>query len=97
MATTSSAPPLSNPRVRARLSFTVPQGQNPVVTRDRVFENLSIADAGTETTVVTTFTGTNNNLLGELGSILGSYSLPGSQTPAARSNGINLKPLSFAR
>ncbi len=76
-----------------KIVFTVPQGQNPVVTRDRVFDNLTIADAGTETTVVTTFTGTNDsNLLGEIGSILGNYSLPSSQASTATSNGINLKP-----
>jgi hypothetical protein len=75
-----------------KIVFTVPRGQNPVVTRDRVFDNLTIADAGTETTVVTTFTGTNDNdLLGELGNIIGNWPI-GQQAPTATSNGINLKP-----
>jgi len=75
-----------------KIVFTVPRGQNPVVTRDRVFDNLTIADSGTETTVVTTFTGTDNNdLLGELGSIIGNLPI-GSNSPTPTSNGINLKP-----
>lgn len=75
-----------------KIVFTVPRGQNPVVTRDRVFDNLTIADAGTETTVVTTFTGNDSNdLLSELGSILGNLPL-GSPAPTPASNGINLKP-----
>ncbi|MEM8502953.1 MAG: COP23 domain-containing protein [Cyanobacteria bacterium P01_D01_bin.1] len=75
-----------------KIVFTVPRGQNPVITRDRVFDNLTIADAGTETTVVTTFTGTeNNDLLSELGSIIGDFPI-GSQSPNPTSNGINLKP-----
>lgn len=75
-----------------KIVFTVPRGQNPVITRDRVFDNLTIADAGTETTVVTTFTGTeDNDLLSELGSIIGNFPI-GSQSPSPTSDGINLKP-----
>ncbi|EDX85721.1 hypothetical protein S7335_3424 [Synechococcus sp. PCC 7335] len=82
---------------QCKIVFTVPRGQNPVVTRDRVFDNLSVADAGSETTVVTTFTGNNNNdILGEIGSIIGNF--PTGDAPSSvpdstsTSNGINLKP-----
>ncbi|MBE9061762.1 hypothetical protein IQ256_12360 [cf. Phormidesmis sp. LEGE 11477] len=79
---------------QCKIVFTVPRGQNPVVTRDRVFDNLTVADSGTETTVVTTFTGTDNNdLLGEIGSIVGNFPAGGSpSTASASSSGINLKP-----
>ena len=81
---------------QCKIVFTVPVGQNPVVTRDRVFENLTIADSGTETTVVTTFTGSDNNILGEIDSIIGDFPTAGAPSSASdtlpASNGINLKP-----
>ncbi|MBE9077459.1 hypothetical protein IQ241_09135 [Romeria aff. gracilis LEGE 07310] len=74
-----------------QIVFTVPQGQNPVVTRDRVFENLTLADSGTDTTSVNTFTGNGSELLSQIGQVLGGLPLPGNR-PQSRSNGINLKP-----
>ena len=77
---------------QCKIVFTVPPGQNPVVTRDRVFENLALADAGNNTTVVNTFTGNgNNDILGQIGEAL---NLPIGNASANRpsSNGINLKP-----
>ncbi|WP_121970998.1 COP23 domain-containing protein [Leptolyngbya sp. BC1307] len=71
---------------QCQIVFTVPPGQNPVVTRDRVFENLAQADAGSDTTVVNTFTGNGSNILGQLGEIL---NFPSSGTSA---DAINLKP-----
>ncbi len=72
-----------------KIVFTVPLGQNPVATRDRVFENLTLADAGNNTNIVNTFTGSSNsNILGQISEAL---NLP---IPARRStnDGINLKP-----
>lgn len=39
-----------------RIVFTVPRGQDPITTRDRVFENLAQANQGQQTRGVTTFT-----------------------------------------
>lgn len=47
-----------------RIVFTVPQGQNPITTRDRVFENLASANQGQQTQGVNTFT--NNTSLRDL-------------------------------
>ncbi|MEM8613358.1 MAG: COP23 domain-containing protein [Cyanobacteria bacterium P01_H01_bin.105] len=83
-----------------RIVFTVPVGQDPVATRDAVFSNITLADAGTDTNAVNTFMGStrlpetdflgagtlDNEILGTVGSILGSRS---TQRPA---NGIYLKP-----
>lgn len=71
-----------------RIVFTVPSGQDPVATRDRVFDNLVLADQGQTTQGVNTFA-EGNNLLDEIGNILG---LPGGNTSTLRSGGINLQP-----
>lgn len=70
-----------------RIVFTVPPGQDPEITRDRVFNNLALADQGTSTDGVTTFTG-DGTVLDDLNDVLG---LPtGSNN--RRSETINLKP-----
>jgi hypothetical protein len=81
-----------------RIVLTVPQGQDPLATRDRVFENLTIADSGQQTQGVNTFAGSGQDrLLGQLGSLLNinSSTLGGRSvmTTTSRSNaGINLRP-----
>lgn len=90
-ATTEQIPGL------CKIVFTVPPGQDPTLTRDLVFENLTLADGGTDTTIVNTYTGHgNNNILsdiglGQVGQILGGIGSSSSRG-ASRSNGINLKP-----
>lgn len=42
-----------------RLVFTVPPGQDPITTRNRVFQNVVVADRGEQTQAVNTYT--NNN------------------------------------
>ncbi|MGF1514016.1 MAG: COP23 domain-containing protein [Elainellaceae cyanobacterium] len=79
-----------------RIVFTVPQGQDPLQTRDRVFENLAIANQGQETTAVNTYTSGNDGILRQIGRELG-LDLPGgrsgSAAPSARpSAAINLRP-----
>lgn len=83
-----------------RIVFTVPPGQDPVATRDAVFSNITLADAGTNTNAVNTFVGTNqfpatdllgigglnHELLETVGDILGERSVQ----PSSR--GIDLKP-----
>lgn len=71
-----------------QIVFTVPQGQDPVATRDQVFENLALADDGQSTEGVTTFTGEGGSILDQIGGVLNPGGLGGSQF----SNGINLKP-----
>jgi len=65
-----------------RIVFTVPRDQDPIRTRDRVFDNLASANQGQATRGVTTFSG--NSDLGELFGINGS--------DQSSSKGINLKP-----
>jgi hypothetical protein len=90
-----------------RIVLTVPNGQDPIATRDKVFGNLTSADSGQQTTAVNTYQGrdrTLNNITGNLGlggvdlsninGILGS--VLSSNRPAARSNvrgdNLYLKP-----
>lgn len=76
---------------QCKIVFTVPPGQNPVVTRDRVFENLALADAGNDTTVVNTFTGNgSNDILGQISEAI-NFPLGRTANPST-STGINLKP-----
>ena len=64
---------------KCRIVFTVPPGQDPLTTRNSVFQNLTVADAGTMTQGVNTYAGNGNvnttDSLVNLGlSILGSSS-----------------------
>jgi len=43
-----------------RIVFTVPRGQDPIATRDRVFDNLADANQGIQTQGVNTFTSNSN-------------------------------------
>ena len=83
-----------------RIVFTVPVGQDPVATRDAVFSNITLADAGSDTNAVNTFVGgtrlpdtdllgsgsLNDEIFGAVSNILGNRS---TRQP---SNGIYLKP-----
>jgi len=70
-----------------RIVFTVPQGQDPVVTRDRVFDNLVLADQGQTTEGVNTFV-ESGSILDDLNDVLG---IP-SRRNTARNGNINLQP-----
>ncbi len=72
-----------------RIVFTVPPGQDPIATRDSVFQNLTVADSGQTTQGVYTYRGGGtdqvlNDLL-NLGRSSRGASLRGSQN-------INLRP-----
>jgi hypothetical protein len=84
-ATTSSNP-------SCRIVFTVPPGQDPIATRDRVFENLAVADAGQGTAGVSTYAGGDDvgSLLNQIGGAL-DLNLP-SLSGRRRSEGIDLRP-----
>jgi Circadian oscillating protein COP23 len=79
-----------------RIVLTVPQGQDPVAIRDRVFQNLTIADSGQQTQGVVTFAegGKANGILGQLGQVLGIGGNSGltSTKPLMRSGDIDLRP-----
>lgn len=74
-----------------RIVLTVPEGQDPIATRDRVFQNLTIADAGQRTQAVNTFTGNDDNLLNQLGQAL-NLPLPNLGRNQAAAGAINLRP-----
>ncbi len=72
-----------------RIVLTVPQGQDPVGTRDRIFNNLASADDGQAIQGVNTLAGQRgNDLLGGIGNMLG---LPGIGN-APRNRNLNLRP-----
>ncbi|HBB33343.1 MAG TPA: hypothetical protein DDZ80_13070 [Cyanobacteria bacterium UBA8803] len=76
-----------------RIVLTVPPGQDPQLTRDRVFENLTVADSGQSTDAVATFVGGDSNselldrVLNESLSALGI-----GKNSMRRSDRINLRP-----
>lgn len=79
-----------------RIVFTVPPGQDPISTRNSVFESLATADSGQMTQGVNTFVGSNSgtlNLNGDLVNlglaILGNGS---GLSRRAEHSAINLKP-----
>lgn len=77
-----------------RIVLTVPGGQDPQSTRDRVFENLTVADSGQQTQGVVTYQGNrNNNILNQVGDLLG-IKIPssGNRNSVQRSSGIDLRP-----
>lgn len=81
--TTESAP-------GCRIVFTVPAGQDPIGTRNQVFENLTLADSGQQTQGVNTFVGGNSTIFEQVVNILSDTTAVGSlQT---RQGAINLKP-----
>jgi hypothetical protein len=76
-----------------RIVLTVPVGQDPRTTRDRVFENLTVADSGQVTQGVATYRGNQSNVLNQVGDLLG-IELPaiGRRNSTQRSNNIDLRP-----
>lgn len=75
-----------------QIVFTVPPGQDPVLTRDRVFENLATADRGEQTQAVNTYTGSGDDLLGQLvGAGLSIITGNPAKAPTTRDS-ISLKP-----
>lgn len=73
-----------------RIVFTVPPGQDPLVTRDRVFENLTVADSGQQTDAVYTYRGRQTNEIDQLLN-MGREALGGRRNPRVKKN-INLRP-----
>lgn len=78
-----------------RIVLTVPTGQDPVVTRDRVFQNLTVADSGQQTQGVYTYGQKGDSgILNQIGQVLGIGRNRSANRPTNtyRSGDINLKP-----
>jgi hypothetical protein len=77
-----------------RIVLTVPEGEDPLVIRDRVFGNLTVADNGQQTTAVTTFSGDDNNLINQIGVAVGVdlSSLTRSNRQSRASDRVDLRP-----
>lgn len=76
-----------------RIVLTVPPGQDPTSTRDRVFQNLTTADSGQQTDSVYTFadSGRSTNAVDRLYN-WGRSVLSGGRNRQAASSSINLRP-----
>ncbi|MBV8883724.1 MAG: COP23 domain-containing protein [Chroococcidiopsidaceae cyanobacterium CP_BM_RX_35] len=74
-----------------RIVLTVPPGQDPISTRDHVFQNLTLADSGQRTEGVNTLAG--GQPTGEVGDLynLGRTVLGGGHN-SVTANSINLQP-----
>jgi hypothetical protein len=76
-----------------RIVLTVPPGQDPELTRDRVFQNLTIADKGDQTNAVNTFvSGERNSQLLDRVLNQGLSALGIDQNSVRPSGNINLRP-----
>ena len=76
-----------------RIVLTVPPGQDPTSTRDRVFQNLTVADSGQHTEAVNTFVngGYQTSQVDQLWK-LGQSILGGSKQRHLVAGGIDLRP-----
>ncbi|NEO85558.1 MAG: hypothetical protein F6J87_15110 [Spirulina sp. SIO3F2] len=80
-----------------RIVFTVPPGQDPIATRDAVFDNLTLADSGQNTQGVPTLREGDLDILGDIGDVLGVELPTGGNSRNSGSStrsltGINLRP-----
>jgi hypothetical protein len=79
-----------------RIVLTVPPGQDPQLTLNRVFENLTIADSGQQTQGVNTYVERNrgSGLLNQVNQVLnqGLSALGIGNNSLSRSGTINLRP-----
>ncbi|MBD3882790.1 hypothetical protein IFO70_13540 [Phormidium tenue FACHB-886] len=78
-----------------RIVLTVPEGQDPLATRDRVFSNLTVADSGQQTTAVNTYRGNGDRgIINQIGEAIGVdlSGITGRRQRSAGAEGINLRP-----
>jgi len=74
-----------------RIVLTVPPGQNPVAIRDRIFNNLLVADNGEQTTAVTAYQDNGSGIFNQIGQALG-INLGGNSAARRSPSSINLRP-----
>jgi hypothetical protein len=85
-----------------RIILTVPVGQDPATTRDRVFSNLAVADSGQTTAPVSTFAEGDRNLQSlfgvDLSGLLGGrpQQTPANTTPTNTANTANTSRPNFS-
>ncbi|MDP5338668.1 MAG: COP23 domain-containing protein, partial [Nodularia sp. (in: cyanobacteria)] len=75
-----------------RIVLTVPRGQDPFVVRNSVFQNLTTADSGQQTTAVNTYGDRNRGGVNELYNLGRTLLGGGNNRTTASRGGINLKP-----
>jgi len=78
-----------------RIVLTVPPNQDPEITRNLVFENLTVADSGQQTQGVNTFLGGDGDsqLLDQiLNQGLSTLGIGGNKNPIRNSGNIDLRP-----
>lgn len=76
-----------------RIVLTVPPGQDAVAVRDRIFNNLLVADSGQQTSAVIAYQENENGILQQIGQAIG-IDLPGvtGQRRTSSPSSINLRP-----
>jgi hypothetical protein len=76
-----------------QIVLTVPPGENPELIRDRVFENLTVADRGGQTEAVNAIVDTGNGgLMGTLEDAMGIQLPRGGHSSQVNPGNINLRP-----
>lgn len=75
-----------------RIVLTVPPGQNPVAVRDRIFNNLLVADSGQQTTPAVAYQDNGDGILRQLGQVLGVDLGSGTGSGRTSPSSINLRP-----
>jgi len=76
-----------------QIVLTVPPGDNPELIRDRVFENLTVADRGGQTEAVNAIVDTGNGgLMGTLEDAMGIQLPRGGHSSQVNPSNINLRP-----
>lgn len=75
-----------------RIVLTVPRGQDAVALRDRIFNNLLVADSGQQTTAVTAYQDNGNGILSQIGRAIGLDVPNTSGRRMASPSGIDLRP-----
>lgn len=80
----------SNPG--CRIVLTVPRNQDPYATRSSVFNNLTTAGSGQQTTAVNTYGNRNRSGINEIYNLGRTLLGGGNNAISASQNGINLKP-----
>ncbi len=74
-----------------RIVLTVPPGQSPIAIRDRIFNNLLVADSGEQTTAVMAYQDSGSGILSQIGQAIG-LDLGGNSSPRRSPSSINLRP-----
>ncbi|MCU0524795.1 MAG: COP23 domain-containing protein [Elainella sp. Prado103] len=75
-----------------RIVLTVPPGQDPVAIRDRIFNNLLVADSGERTSAVIAYQDNGDGILTQIGEAIGINLSNLGNRRSNSPNAINLRP-----